>query len=73
MQLLANAAAIFGDGGSDAEPVDLSPLYAKIGQLALENIPLSWHGQAFRKRAHQSGIAERKKMISPKHDLPTTQ
>jgi len=71
--LLANAAAIFGGCGSDAEPVDLSPLYAKIGQLALENIPLSWHGQAFRKRAHQSGIAERKKMISPKHDLPITQ
>jgi transposase-like protein len=36
-QLLANAAAIFGGGSCHAEPVDLSPLHAKIGQLALEN------------------------------------
>jgi transposase len=36
-QLLANAAAVFGGGSSRAEPVDLAPLHAKIGQLALEN------------------------------------
>jgi len=35
-QLLTNAASVFG-GGSHAEPVDLAPLHAKIGQLALEN------------------------------------
>jgi transposase len=36
-QLLANAAAVFGGGSNHAEPVDLAPLHAKIGQLALEN------------------------------------
>ena len=35
-QLLARATEVFG-GGSRAEPVDLAPLHAKIGQLALEN------------------------------------
>jgi len=34
--LLEGAAEIFG-GGSQTEPVDLAPLHAKIGQLALEN------------------------------------
>ena len=34
--LLERAAEVFG-GGSHVEPVDLGPLHAKIGQLALEN------------------------------------
>ena len=35
-QLVARAADVFG-GADIAEPVDLAPLHAKIGQLALEN------------------------------------
>jgi len=35
-QLLERAAEVFGSGASP-EPVDLAPLHAKIGQLALEN------------------------------------
>ena len=35
-QLLEGAADVFG-GSLQAEPVDLAPLHAKIGQLALEN------------------------------------
>ena len=35
-QLLERAAEVF-DGTGGAEPVDLAPLHAKIGQLALEN------------------------------------
>jgi transposase-like protein len=35
-QLLERAADVFG-GVDTAEPVDLAPLHAKIGQLALEN------------------------------------
>ena len=35
-QLLEGAADLFG-GGSQPDPVDLAPLHAKIGQLALEN------------------------------------
>jgi transposase-like protein len=35
-QLLERAATVF-DQGRVAEPVDLAPLHAKIGQLALEN------------------------------------
>ena len=35
-QLLERAAEVF-DPGARAEPVDLKPLHAKIGQLALEN------------------------------------
>ena len=35
-QLLEHAADVFG-GADTAEPVDLAPLHAKIGQLALEN------------------------------------
>ena len=47
-QLLERAAEVFGtDAG--VEPVNLAPLHAKIGQLALEN-------EFFRTRAHQSGI-----------------
>jgi transposase len=34
--LLDRAAEVF-DGGTRPEPVDLAPLHAKIGQLALEN------------------------------------
>ena len=36
-QLLEGAADVFGGGNQAAAPVDLSPLHAKIGQLALEN------------------------------------
>ena len=36
-QLLENAAGAFGGGAQAAEPVDLAPLHAKIGQLTLEN------------------------------------
>jgi transposase-like protein len=35
-QLLERAADVFGTG-TTPEPVDLAPLHAKIGQLALEN------------------------------------
>ena len=35
-QLLEHAAEVF-DAGTRAAPVDLAPLHAKIGQLALEN------------------------------------
>ena len=35
-QLLEGAANVFG-GPTKAQPVDLAPLHAKIGQLALEN------------------------------------
>ena len=35
-QLLEGAADVFG-GGSQPQPVDLAPMHAKIGQLALEN------------------------------------
>ena len=35
-QLLEGAANVFG-GAAQARPVDLVPLHAKIGQLALEN------------------------------------
>ncbi len=35
-QLLERAVDIFG-GADTAEPVDLAPLHAKIGELALEN------------------------------------
>ena len=36
-QLLEHAADVFGAGTETVEPVDLAPLHAKIGQLALEN------------------------------------
>ncbi len=36
-QLLEGAADVFGAGSRVAPPVDLAPLHAKIGQLALEN------------------------------------
>ena len=36
-QLLEGAADVFGGGNQAVAPVDLSPLHAKIGQLALEN------------------------------------
>ncbi len=36
-QLLERAADVFGASTETAEPVDLVPLHAKIGQLALEN------------------------------------
>ena len=36
-QLLDGAADVFGSSRRDAPPVDLAPLHAKIGQLALEN------------------------------------
>jgi transposase len=36
-QLVEHAAGAFGGGHDAAPPVDLDPLHAKIGQLALEN------------------------------------
>ena len=63
-QLLAHAADAFGGGAEAAEPVDLAPLHAKIGQLTLEN--------DFLESAHQGGIAERKAMIDRTHDLTVT-
>lgn len=36
-QLLENAAGAVGGSAQAAEPVDLAPLHAKIGQLTLEN------------------------------------
>jgi transposase-like protein len=36
-QLLEGAADVFAGSGQAAAPVDLAPLHAKIGQLALEN------------------------------------
>lgn len=36
-QLVEHAAGAFGGGSAAAEPVDLAPLHAKIGQLTLEN------------------------------------
>ena len=36
-QLLERAADVFGAATETTEPVDLVPLHAKIGQLALEN------------------------------------
>ena len=36
-QLLEHAADAFGGGAEAADPVDLAPLHAKIGQLTLEN------------------------------------
>ena len=36
-QLLENAAGAFDGGVQSVAPVDLAPLHAKIGQLALEN------------------------------------
>jgi transposase-like protein len=36
-QLLEGAADVFADGSQATAPVDLVPLHAKIGQLALEN------------------------------------
>ena len=36
-QLFEGAADVFGGGGQAPAPVDLAPLHAKIGQVALEN------------------------------------
>ena len=36
-QLLEGAADVFGGSAQSSAPVDLVPLHAKIGQLALEN------------------------------------
>ncbi|HEX9719399.1 MAG TPA: IS3 family transposase [Ramlibacter sp.] len=63
-QLLERAAEVF-DTSARPDPVNLAPLHAKIGQLALENDFLG-------RRAHQSGIAERKAMIDRDHQLSIT-
>jgi transposase-like protein len=36
-QLVENASGAFGGSAEAAQPVDLGPLHAKIGQLTLEN------------------------------------
>ena len=40
-QLMARATEVFSSGSMPEEPVNLAPLHAKIGQLALENDFLS--------------------------------
>ena len=62
-QLLERAAGVF-DAGAWPEPVNLAPLHARIGQGAGERF--------FRRRAHQSGIAERKAMIDSDHEISIT-
>ncbi len=59
-QLLDRPADAFG-AGSVPELVELAPLHAKIGLLALEN--------DFWIRAHQGEIAESKAMIDREHPL----
>ncbi|MGJ0395056.1 MAG: IS3 family transposase [Methylocystis sp.] len=63
-QLLDGAAGVFGLEKTEPKEaaVDLKGLHAKIGELTLEN-------GFFVRRAHKSGIAERKKMIDRDHDL----
>ncbi|WP_281927849.1 IS3 family transposase [Methylocystis iwaonis] len=63
-QLLEGAAGVFGQDKTEPKEaaVDLKGLHAKIGELTLEN-------GFFVRRAHKSGIAERKKMIDRDHDL----
>ena len=54
--------------------MDLAPLHARIGQLALENDflePALWNLRSGT-CAHHGGIAERKAMIDRDHALPTT-
>ncbi len=41
-QLLENAATAFGGGAAAAEPVDLAPLYPKIGQQAVVSRAQTW-------------------------------
>ena len=60
-QLLESAADVF-NGGVRPEVVDLAPLHAKIGQLALEN--------DFLERALNKAGAGRKAMIDRDHKLP---
>jgi transposase-like protein len=60
-QLLERAADVFGSGTAP-DPVDLAPLHAKIGQLALENDFLE-------SRAHQVGVAERFSVVDREHPL----
>lgn len=62
-QLGERSAEVFGKTSSSEQPVDLKAMYAKIGQLALEN-------DFFRRRAHQGGVAECKTMIDRSHPLP---
>nr|WP_183733682.1 MULTISPECIES: IS3 family transposase [Paraburkholderia] len=67
-QLQERAADVFGSAGavSSEPPLDVTTLRAKIGQLTLEN-------GFFKRRAQQSGIAERKAMIDRSHALPVSQ
>ncbi|WP_161914419.1 IS3 family transposase [Methylosinus sp. C49] len=64
-QLLEGAAGVFGHEKPEAKEaaVDLKALHAKIGELTLTN-------GFFVRRAHQSGIAERKTMIDRSYELP---
>jgi transposase-like protein len=60
--LLEHAAEAFGGGAHAAEPVDLAPLHAKIGQLALENDFLEG-------ALTKAGLlSERKAMIDRNHE-----
>src|ERR1019366_1318558 len=82
-QLLEGAIGVFG-GEAKAESataaVDIKTLHAKIGQLTLENDFLEGALTKAGVLADRSssvgwkaGIAERKAMIDPDHDLPITQ
>lgn len=62
-QLLERASDIFGGVADKSEVPDLKNLHAKIGQQALEI-------DFFKRRAHHSGLAERKEMIDRHHALP---
>ncbi|MDM7994672.1 MAG: IS3 family transposase [Acidobacteriota bacterium] len=61
-QLLENAATAFGERPEKEKGPDIQRMQAKIGQLTLEN---DFLGEC----AHQSGTAERKKMIDRKAKL----
>ncbi|CAM4329667.1 Transposase [Comamonas aquatilis] len=64
--LLERAADVFGPAPEPTAPViDLKELQAKIRQLTLEK-------DFFARCAEQSGIAQRRSMIDPSHDLSLT-
>ena len=63
--MLEHAADALGGGAEAAEPVDLAPLHAKIGQLTLENDFLEG-------ALTKAVIAECKAMIDRDHQVPVT-
>ena len=65
-QLLERSSEAFGKKADGTPAPNIEKMEAKIGRLTLEN-------EFSRQWADQSGIAERKKMINRKHDLPLIQ